>query len=120
LDPVSQHKLYIDAIPNHQVKKQWTFDRYVSEPTVSVVALEQRAALMGMKVHPAARSASDSDSMNSVVRSWRSSGYRAITAITSEFAITFMAITVLMTVVFTSVVSMLPRKMLCLTRLLII
>ena len=69
------------------------------------VAFEQRAALIGINVHPAARSATDSENMNRVVRSSRSCGYRAITAITRAFIVTSMMITELITIGFMSLYS---------------
>ena len=72
LDTVSQHKLYIEVMPNHQTKNAWIFGRKVSLPTESVVAFEHRAALIGMNVQPAARSDTDNENMNKVVRSSRS------------------------------------------------
>ena len=72
LDTVSQHKLYIEVVPNHQTKKASTFGRKVSLVTESVVAFEHRAALIGMNVHPAARSDTANENMNRVVRSSRS------------------------------------------------
>ena len=57
---------------------------------------------MGITVHPAARSDRESENMNSVVRSSRSSELRAITAITRQFVIIFSVITALMIAVLTS------------------
>ena len=57
---------------------------------------------MVMHVHPEARSDSDNENMNNVVRSSRSRGFRAITAITSEFMITFNIIIMQITTTFAS------------------
>jgi len=65
---------------------------------------EHTAALMGIAVQPDARSDTDSDSMKSVVRSSRKSGYDAITAITNEFMMMFSVITAPMIVGFTSLI----------------
>ena len=50
---------------------------------------------MGIAVHPTARSDSVSENTSSVVRSSRSCGYMANTAITREFNILFITITTL-------------------------
>ena len=60
------------------------------------VALEHKAALMGIAVQPLARSDSVSDNMKRVVRSSRSCGCLTITAITREFSVIFTTITALM------------------------
>ena len=63
-------------------------------------AFEHRAALMGIAVHPVARSESESESIKSVVRSSRSSGYLKITTTTTTFSVMFSMIVSLMIVGF--------------------
>lgn len=87
LDMFTQHKLYIETELNYHVVKPLTFGRYLCSFRIDGIALEQIAATRGIAVHPFARSAAESDTMNSVLRSSRSSGYLAITAITSVFKI---------------------------------
>ena len=62
------------------------------------VALEHKAALMGIAVQPLARSDIASENMKSVVRSSRSCGYLAMTAIANPFSVMFRTITEVMTV----------------------
>ena len=69
------------------------------------VAGEHTAALMGIAVQPDARSDTDSDNMNNVVRSSRRSGYVAITAITKVFVMIVSVITALIITGFTSLFS---------------
>ena len=71
---VSQHRLYIELNANHHTIKPCTLGRSPNMSVTSGVALEHRTALMGMKVHPAARSDTDSENMNRLVRSSRSCG----------------------------------------------
>ena len=66
------------------------------------VALEHKAALIGMAVQPPAKSATHIVKINSDVRSSRSAGYRAKTAMTTAFVMIFSTITVLMMAGFTS------------------
>ena len=65
-------------------------------------AFEHRVALMGITVHPVARSESETESIRSVVRSSRSSGHLKITTTTTTFSVMFSMITALMIVVFIS------------------
>ena len=64
------------------------------------VALEHRAALMGVAVHPMARPDSVSENTSSVVRSSRSCRYMANND--NEFIIMFITITTLIVRVFMS------------------
>ena len=61
------------------------------------IAPEHNAALMGIAVHPLARSDSVIENMKSVVRSSRNCGYLTITAIAKTFKVIFKMITALMT-----------------------
>ena len=93
LATVRQHKLYIELKPNHHINKTCNLGRKSTMHTTPGVAREQRTALMGMHVHPEARSDIDNENMSNVVRSSRSCGFRAITAIRNEFNIIIMQIT---------------------------
>ena len=81
---------------NQTEHKAFVFGRKPFPLSSSGVALEHRAALMGIAVQPLARSDSAKENMKSVVRSSRSCGYLAMTAITILFSITFITTIALM------------------------
>ena len=106
--------LWVELNPNHQKQNICILGKYWVVSRMLGVALEHKAALIGMAVQPPAKSATQSVNINSDVRSSRSAGYRAKTAMTSEFVMIFTTITVLMIAGFTSLnsyASMTKRSM---------
>ena len=88
--------------PKNHMQKRLIFGKYCVMFRTVGVALEHKAALMGMPVHPATRSDTESDSMNHAVRSSRSSANLTSSAIRMEFMTMFRTITQLITTGFTS------------------
>ena len=80
LHSVTQQRLCIEVTVNQTEKTAWILGKYVLLSRTFGVALEHKAALMGIAVQPLARSDSVSEKMKSVVRSSRSCGYLTMTA----------------------------------------
>ena len=94
--------LWNELNPNHQKQNICILGKYWVVSRMLGVALEHKAALIGMAVQPPAKSATHIVKINSDVQSSRNAGYRAKTAMTSAFVMIFSTITVLMMAGFTS------------------
>ena len=98
LHRVSQQRLCIDVTVNQAEKTALILGKKLVSCRTFGVALEHKAALMGIAVQPLARSDSASENMKSVVRSSRSCGYLAMTAIANPFNVMFRTIIIVITI----------------------
>ena len=92
LHSVTQQRLCIEVTVNQIEKTAWILGKYVVLSRTFGVALEHKAALMGIAIQPLARSDSVSEKMKSVVRSSRSCGYLTMTASARPFSTMFRTI----------------------------